>query len=75
MLSTASPGSADLRPGSWLGRRSLDLGAGVGAVGLVALLLGAEVTLVDADAQRGLITRNWDKKMLDSVGCRGVYRD
>eukprot|EP00435_Cladocopium_sp_Y103_P019552 s283_g4.t1 len=34
--------SADLRPGSWLGRRLLDLGSGVGAVGLVALLLGAE---------------------------------
>ena len=54
-------GSADLRPGSWLGRRFLDLGAGVGAVGLMALLQGAQVTLVDADAQRGLITRNWDK--------------
>ncbi|CAL1145608.1 unnamed protein product [Cladocopium goreaui] len=50
--------SADLRPGSWLGRRFLDLGAGVGAVGLMALLQGAQVTLVDADAQRGLITRN-----------------
>jgi len=45
-----------------LGRRFLDLGAGVGAVGLMALLQGAQVTLVDADAQRGLITRNWDKE-------------
>ena len=58
-----SPGSADLRA-SWLGRRVLDLGAGVGAVALLALLQGAQVTLLDADAQRGLIQRNWDKTSL-----------
>mmetsp|Transcript_150237 Transcript_150237/g.482801 ORF Transcript_150237/g.482801 Transcript_150237/m.482801 type:complete len:366 (+) Transcript_150237:135-1232(+) len=50
--------NADLQGGDWSGKRYIEFGAGVGAAGLVAALNGARVTMIDADADRGLLARN-----------------